>query len=309
MQKPSIKQLQYLVKIAQLGSVRKAADAMKVSQPTVTAQVTNLESRFETQLLERTTKGTQLTATGRLLLPHIQKLISQYEDVCRLVLDIKHTPAGTYNIGVPDTFGPYLLPEIIPELRRIYPNLRFFVREDVPVKLESDLFHGNYDFILSPLPFDNTRLQTELLFYEPILLIAPPDHPLAEQTAISRTALQEDKLLVIDEHHRFYTEIVNLANELGMEVLRDYSGTSLNTLRLMIAAGMGLSFIPALYVDSEIRGRNDLVALNLGFELPKRKIAMAWRQKSPQKHFYQSICKVIQSIVAKKFNHAIEPAN
>ncbi len=303
---PSIHQFRYLLCIEQLGSIRKAAEQMSVTQPTVTAQISALENAFETKLLERTPQGTQMTPEGRLIKPHLIQLIAQYDQVCSLAKDINKTPSGTHKVGIPDTFGPYLLSEIIPELHLNFPSLRFFVREDTPHNLEVDLQSGHYDFILSPLPVGTSRLKTELLFLEPIHLIAAPDHPLRQQKQILPEDLKGEKFLVIEERHRFFSEIEELAKKHGLKILRDYAGTSLNTLRLMIGTGMGLSFLHALYVRSEIQHRNDVSILDIDFELPKRKIAMVWRQSSPQKHLYKKIAHDIKGFVAEKLSGTVE---
>lgn len=303
---PSIRQLKYLVVAAECGSIRKAAQQMRVTQPTVTAQIANLEEKFETKLLERTPQGAKLTASGRTLIHHIKLLIAQYEQVCGLARDMSQTPSGTHNVGVPDTFGPYLLPEIIPELHKVFPSIRFFVREDTPNKLENGLHQGIYDFILSPLPIEVNELHAEFLFQEPLHLIAEPDHPLALQKQVMPEALRGGKLLVIDERHRFFSEVMALAASLGMELMRDYSGTSLDTLRLMVGTGMGLSILPALYVHSEIRYRCDVVSVDLGFELPARRMAMVWRKKTPQKHLYKKISTVIKSAVKSRLSDVVK---
>lgn len=303
---PSITQFRYLLCAEQLGSIRKAAEHMSVTQPTVTAQISALEHALETKLLERTPQGTQFTPEGRLLEPHLKRLLSQYDQVCSLAKDINKTPSGTHKVGIPDTFGPYLLSEIIPELHHKFPSLRFFVREDTPQNLEGDLQSGHYDFIFSPLPVEVQRLRAEILFHEPLHLIAPPNHPLKDQPLVMPKDLKGEKFLIIEERHRFFKEVEQLAKNLGLEILRDYSGTSLNTLRLMITTGMGLSFLPALYVRSEIQHRRDVAILNLGFELPKRKIAMLWRQSSPQKHLYKKIADDIKQLISKKLSNTVD---
>lgn len=300
MSKPTIKQIEYFLCIAENGSIRKAAQMMGITQPTVTTQIAQLEEQWGTRLLERTSTGTQPSITGRQLIPHMKLLLSQYQQICSLAQDISQTPSGTHKVGVPDTFGPYLLPEIIPELHRIFPSIRFFVREDTPDQLECDLQQGIYDFILTPLPVEINGLKTELLFHESLHLIAAPDHPLTQKSKVMPEHLQGDKFLVINEKHRFFREIMNLAGSLGLELMRDYAGTSLDTLRLMIGTGMGLSFLPALYVRSEIQHRQDVVSLDLGFKLPQRQIAMVWREHTPQKHLYKKITEVIREVASNQ---------
>ncbi|MGB1540564.1 MAG: LysR substrate-binding domain-containing protein, partial [Rickettsiales bacterium] len=225
----------------------------------------------------------------------MQQLLQANQDILTIAQDAARYPAGTHRLGVPYTLGPYFLPDVIPEIHRLFPALRFFVKEDTPRNLERGLSEGVYDLILTPLPLDINTLAHEPLFAEPLFMVAPPDHTLAQKKRITPDDFINENFLVIEERHRFFIHIQQLAKDYGFNLLRDFEGTSLDTLRQMVGTGMGISFFPALYVRSEIAPRNDVITLDLGFSLPQRNIAIAWRSTSLQKHIYQQISRVIRS--------------
>jgi len=303
---PTIKQLRYFVAVVETGSFRKAAERLGVSQPTLTTQLAALEKTMGATMLERTPQGTTVSALGRTLLPHVHSLLTQMREITNITYDAARSPSGTHRLGVPYTLGPYLLPDVIPEIHRTYPSLRIFVKEDTPQKLEQGLLDGSYDLIFTPLPLDTQNLVCEPLFSEPLQVVCPPDHALVGQNGIMPNQFIGENFLVIEERHRFFIQVQQLAEQFGFRLLRDFEGTSLDTLRQMIGTGLGLSFLPALYIRSEIVPRHDVTTLNLGFELPQREIALAWRPRSPQKHLYQQITRIIRNICRNQLSEYVQ---
>lgn len=302
----TIKQLRYFAAVVETGSFRRAAAKLGVSQPTLTTQVAALEKTLDSILLERTRQGTTASALGRTLLPHIHTLLNESREISNITRDAARSPSGTHRLGVPYTLGPYFLPDIIPEIHRAYPSLRIFVKEDTPKNLELGLHNGTYDMILTPLPMDMDECVCEPLFSEPLQVVAPPDHPLVGLRDIQPDQFVGENFLVIEERHRFFSQIQKLAVKFGFKLMRDFEGTSLDTLRQMIGTGLGLSFLPALYIRSEIVPRKDVTTLHLGFELPRREIALAWRLRSPQKHLYQQLTRIIRDVCAKQLGKHVQ---
>lgn len=302
----SAKQLHYFVTVIRMGSIRKAAEKMGVSQPAVSGQIAMLEQMLEVKLLERTRQGTTPSPVGRSLLPYIQRLLQENREIVNLAKDAAQSPSGTHRLGVPPTLGPYLLPEILPEIHRQFPSLRIFVKEDTPVNLEQGLQEAEYDLIFTPLPLNVSRLNSTTLFAEPLYVVAAPDHPLAQKKSIQPDAFVGEHFLVVEERHRFFAHVQQVAKDFGFNLLRDYEGTSLDTLRQMIGVGMGVSFLPALYIRSEILPRQDVVILDLDFTLPKREIAIAWRQNSPENRLYKDIVRIISRTCREKLAESVD---
>lgn len=292
--KPTLKQLRYFSTVVELGSFRQAAQRLGISQPTLTAQIAALENAMETQLLERSHGGTLPTPMGRAILPHVHNILKESREIQNIISKATQSPAGTHRLGVPYTLGPYFLPEVIPEIHRSFPAMRIFVKEDTPQNLERGLQDGTYDFILTPLPLDGTDITCEPLFSEPLYVVAPPDHPLVAEKGIMPKQLIGENFLVIEEKHLFFLQVQRLAAQYGLKLLYDFAGTSLDTLRQMIGTGLGLSFLPALYIRSEITHRRDVVVLDTGFNLPSREIVLAWRPRAPQKHLYLQISRLLR---------------
>ncbi|WP_101760508.1 LysR family transcriptional regulator [Oceanicoccus sp. KOV_DT_Chl] len=184
---PTIKQLEYFVCLAESTTFRGAAERLNISQPTLTAQIYSLEKTLNLTLIERSRRGASLTPAGRDLLANARQVIEEMRGLVNQAAMINRGPGGTFRVGVSPTVGPYLLPHILPGLQDAYSSLKLYVRENMPKTLEIDLLEGRLDLVLIPLPFDNARFTTEVLFHEPLQLILPEDHQLAKLKQIKPT--------------------------------------------------------------------------------------------------------------------------
>ncbi len=299
---PTIKQLRYLQSVSQARSFRGAADRLDVAQPTLTAQINTLESKLGVTLLERSRKGAQLTPIGRSFMPHIETILEQMAVIQRLAAEAEGSLVGTYRLGVPPTLGPYFLPEVIPAIHIAFPGLKIFVREDAPRDLEVGLLHGEYDFIITTLPMEIPNLGLEPLFNEPLVLVCAPDHPFANKETILPDDLRGESLLAIEEKHRLFDLMQTIAAQFEARLLRDYEGTSLDTLRHMIGTGLGIAFLPSLYVKSEITPRQDVQAMS--FEGPQfsRGVVLAWRPGSRRAELYRKVAEIMRTISQENFS-------
>lgn len=283
-------------------SFRKAALSLNVSQPTVTAQIASLEENLGLTLLERSRTGALPTAAAREMIPHIDLMLDEVKairDVARFSLD---SGAGIHRLGVPPTLGPYLLPDIIPSIHTKYPNLRLFVREDSPRELENGLLDGRFDLVFTTLPLDVSGLTVEPLFGESFRLCVAPDHDLVSQETVQSSDIANQRLLAIEERHRIFEQMQDLAKRYGARIMRDYEGTSLDTVRQMVGTGIGIAFLPSLYVRSEIEPRNDVAVLELQDKPTDREVVLAWRPSAPQRHLYKELAAYIRSVCAENLS-------
>ncbi|MEM6301310.1 MAG: hydrogen peroxide-inducible genes activator [Pseudomonadota bacterium] len=306
MRRPSLKQLEYIVAVARSGSFRGAADDLDVSQPTLTSQIARAEEVLGMQLFERNRSGAQLTPAGRDFEPQARHVLEAMDELMQLADDASASDHATYRLGVKSTVGPYLLPNILPDLRESYGDLRFFVREDSPRGLEEGLARGEYDLIVTSLPLNSSDFVMEPLLREEILLTAPSDHEFAAQKRWLGTQLKGQKVLTTVEGHLFTRQVEAVCNRLGAEVLRDYEGTSLDALRVMVVMGMGLAFLPALYIESEIRGHEGIVVNRLEDEMIARMHVLAWRSTSPARAFYRTLAVELRRIIGLRLGHAVQ---
>ncbi|WP_262696239.1 hydrogen peroxide-inducible genes activator [Kordiimonas aquimaris] len=302
---PTYKQLKYLHAISQVKSLRRAAERLDVSQPTLTAQINTLEERVGVTLLQRSRQGTELTPAGRAFMPHIEVMIKEMTSIKRLAADAEGNLIGTYRLGVPPTLGPYFLPEVIPTIHKTFTELKMFVREKEPRDLEVGLTNGDYDLIITTLPMEIPNLSIEPLFNEPLVLVCALDHPFANMDEVSPELLKGENLLAIEEKHRLFDLMQTIAAQFGARLLRDYEGTSLDTLRHMIGTGLGLAFLPSLYVKSEIAPRRDVTSVKFAYTDFMRGVVLAWRPGSPRTELYRKMASIMRGIAQKNLSEYV----
>lgn len=296
-EKVSLKQLRYLDAIAEAGSFRRAANRLGVTQPALTAQVASLEDALDLQLFERSRTGASLSPAGRELLDSTRRVLEEFQGLVDRANTLSGGAVLTYRTGVPPTLGPYLLPHILPALHRQYAGLKLYVREGVPRDIEEGLRKNRHDFIFTPLPVSDAQLTVLPLFREPLKLVMASDHRLAGKTRINREDLFGEQVLSIEEHHLYHRQVAQLCERLGASVRRDFEGTSLDTLRHMVVMGMGIAFLPSLYVASEIRGGDELRVTDLHGDAISRIHAMAWRATSPARNLFRELAERVREIL------------
>jgi LysR family hydrogen peroxide-inducible transcriptional activator len=295
----TLRQLEYFVAVAEASSFRRAAERLRVSQPTLTNQILALEQTLGLTLFERSRAGTKPTAATRELLVGARRVLEEAQGFLDQAVAFSRGPAGTYRLGVTPTLGPYLLPHILPHIHRRYTALQLYVREAAPRDLEAGLAAGEHDLILTALPVGEPRLAVVPLIREPLKLVMSAEHPLSDRARIEPRDLAGESVLTLEEHHHFHHQVERLCDRLGARILRDYEGTSLDTLRHMVTMGMGIAFLPALYVRSEIHQPRELRVTNVHGEAIHRTHALAWRAESPARHFFQEIANEIRVVAGR----------
>jgi LysR family hydrogen peroxide-inducible transcriptional activator len=303
--RPSLRQIQYFRTIAESGSFRQAADKLGVTQPTLTAQIGSLEKILGFQLFERSRHGVSLTAAARDLLPTALRLEEEMQAFMDAAAGLTGMRSATYRLGVTPTLGPYLLPHVLPDLHRHYDALRLYVREGTPGELESALRQTQHDLILSTQPINSNEFEVRPLFREHLKLVLPADHRLAKKKTINRADLFGEEVLTMDEHHLYHRQIVELCESLGATPRRDYEGTSLDTLRQMVVMGMGITFLPSLYVASEIRDYDSLRVTEVYGVSMYRHHALAWRTQTPARVLFRQLADRISAIVTQRLGQHV----
>ena len=308
LEKLSLKQIQYFAAVAEFGSFRQAAFRLNITQPTLSNQVAALEKTLKVQLFERSRKGINTTAQGRELLQGARRILEEAQGFATQAAMLSGGGMGIYRLGVTPTLGPYLLPHILSPIHARYTDLKLYVREDPPSDLETGLINGQHDLILSTQPIMSNELVVAPLFREPLKLALAMDHRLAGKTRINRMDLLGEPVLTVTEHHLFHRQITELCERVGAVVRRDYEGTSLDTLRQMVVMGMGVAFLPALYVKSEIRDSKELRVTDVEGINVVRNHALVWRNTSPARNFYKELASQIQEIVESELGDVVMPA-
>jgi len=302
----SLRQLRYYLIAAKHKSLRQAARELKISQPSLSAQLKGLEKSLGVVLFERNRGGVLLTPIGRELIGEANQAINAAESIIAAANYVKNGPSGTFRLGTSPSLGPYSLPRVLPSIRKEYSGVKFFVREEVPALLYEGLLAGKYDLILTILPVDDHAITVKALFREPIYLVVNAEHRLAKGKTITARQLEGLEVLTIEEHHLFYAQVEDLCKKFNAKLLRDYEGTSLDSIRQMVQMGMGVAFLPALYVLSEIKSKDKLHVLKIEDETIYRDTVLCWRNTSPLRAFYRSLSVFFQDTLHKEFKGEID---
>ncbi len=305
----SLKQIQYFSAVAEYGSFRQASARLNITQPTLSNQVAAMEKTLGLQLFERSRKGINPTPEGRELLISARRVLEEAQGFTNQAALLSGGGMGTYRLGVTPTLGPYLLPHLLGPIHARYTDLKLYVRENAPSDLESGLINGQHDLILTTQPVMSTDLVVSPLLREPLKLALAQDHRLGNKARINRMDLLGEPVLTISEHHLFHRQITELCEKVGAVVRRDYEGTSLDTLRQMVVMGMGIAFLPALYVKSEIRDSSELRVTDVEGINVVRNHALVWRNTSPARNFYRELADQIRETVESTLSDVVMSVN
>lgn len=301
----TLKQLRYLVTLDETKHYRRAAEICGISQPSLSAQIQNIEEGLGVRLVERGRSGASLTPVGREVVARGRKILDEMQSLVDFTAGAQRGLAGTIRLGAKATLGPYLLPHVVARLHRQHPELNLYVRESAPKELEFELARGTHDVILAQLPVTTQELVAERLFREPLYLALATDHPLAKEEHVLPAQLKGLDILTLSPQFHLHEQIAQICKESGARVLRDYEGTSLDALRLMVGMGMGAAFLPAIYAQSEIPARGEVVVRRLKGRPIMRSVGLVWRRSAGRYEAYQHISTLIREVVAKRFRDIV----
>lgn len=302
---PSINQIRYFVAVAKYLSFRQAAGILGISQPTLTSQINALETTLGLNLFERSRTGTLLSPQGKALLSVAEEVLQSSQRFSEIARDLSEGNVVTYRLGIPPTLGPYLLPFVLPDLHKRKPGLRFYVREGAPSALQHGLLRGEYDLILSPMSGENSQLITQPLFNEPLKFVIPSDHHLAGKAYVRPEEISGEKVLTLEDRHHFHHQVQHICDEIGADLQRDYEGTSLDTLRQMVVMGMGVAFLPGLYIHSELHKPEALHVCEIADMPIERQHSLAWRNTAPGRQTFREIAVIVKNIIETRLSNAV----
>ncbi|MBC2665737.1 hydrogen peroxide-inducible genes activator [Novosphingobium flavum] len=289
----SFRQLQYLVTVADQRHFRRAASYLNVSQPTLSLQLQKLEDQLGVKLVERGNGPVHLTPIGREIVSRARQLLLDANDLEACARRGVGDLVGTISLGISPTIGPYLLPGIVGVLKQAMPELRLHIREGIPSEQAQELRRGTLDMMLTPVATVGNDLHVEPLFHEQLYLVAPPEHRLSRLPELTRADLRGSQVLSIDPRYPFHQQTQDICAELGLELLSNYEGTSLDSLCQMCASGLGLAILPELYLRSDVGGKNVVAPLEIMDWSGSRSVAALWRRNSVYSENYRKIAEVI----------------
>ncbi len=294
---PTLQQLRYLVAVADTLHFRRAAERAHVTQPTLSGQLKELEAKLGIQLVERSRARVVLTPTGAEIASRARAVLRDVDDIKALAQQGQHPLGGTIRVGVVQSLGSYLLPLVIPDLHARHPDLKLYVREGLAGDLLARVDDGTLDLLFFPLPITRADLESQRLFREPLLAVMATDHPLAAKTQIDRDILRGETILTLEPGHRLHEQIRQICEDVGADLSLDYEATSLDTIRQMVAMGLGISLLPALYVRSEVRPNTLVTARPLSGPVPFRSIGMVWRKTAARGEAFAELAQILRRIL------------
>lgn len=290
----TIRQLEYITAIEKNGTFQAAADACHVTQPGLSAQVRQLEEFLEIEIFERGRKPMLVTPAGRAVLQRAHTVLNAVEELHTAARNMNQPLTGALRLGVIPTVAPYVLPNVLPAVRRAYPSLRLELHEAQTGQLVEALERGELDLLLVALEAPLGDVTTLPLFNDDFVLAVPRDHRLAKRKRVRESELAGEAVLLLDDGHCLRNQALAVCERAGASELGDFSATSLATLIPMVASGAGVTLLPTLATQSSKTLDRDLVLVPFARPIPKRTIGFAWRRTSSHADEFKELAQHFQ---------------
>jgi LysR family hydrogen peroxide-inducible transcriptional activator len=291
MERPSLRQLECVVAVAEHLSFRRAAEVCFISQPALSLQIQQLETMLGLRLFERDRRRVLLTPAGEELVPHARAALVAIDGFADAARALRDPLAGTVRVGVIPTVAPYALPGLIAPLKKRFPKLRLLLREDTTAQLVERLQDGRLDLALLALEAELGSLETLPLYSDPFVLVAPATHPVAARKSVREQDLDDQGVLLLEDGHCLRDQVFSICKRAGAHELGDFRATSLNTLVRMVASGTGITLLPAMALPAEVHAQDRLVTLPLE-RRAARTIGLAWRHSTPRRATFELLARL-----------------
>jgi LysR family hydrogen peroxide-inducible transcriptional activator len=292
---PTIKQLQYLVALRRHGHFGRAAEACFVTQSTLSAGLREIETLLGITLVERTRRVVRFTPLGIRIADKAQRVLRETEELADLARAEGQPLTGELRMGVIPTIAPFLLPAMLPRLRREWPGLKLYLREEASQSACDALHRGQLDCVLLAMPYACGEVDTAELFEDP-LYVAFPRGEAPRAAVVDPAAIDESRLLLLEDGHCLKDHALSACNRPELRAEATMMGTSLHTLVQMVDNGLGQTFIPAMAIESGILDGTGIVARRLRSRHNFRRIALAWRKSSPREEEFGLLAGTLREI-------------
>jgi LysR family hydrogen peroxide-inducible transcriptional activator len=293
----SLRALGYLVALAETRHFGKAAERCFVSQPTLSAQIKKLEDQLGVQLVERGHQA-MLTDIGERIVERARRVLDEAREIEEVARNFQDPLAGELRVGLIPTVGPYLLPHIAALLHKRFPRLKLLLLEHQTHRLVDLLRSGDIDVGIMALPVPGERLLTRVLYEEPFVVAIPDGHPLGRQRRLDVGELDGESLLLLEDGHCLRDQALEVCRLARIRETPDFRATSLETLRQMVASGVGITLLPRLAADRPMANPDTLAVRQFTPPEPTRTIAAAWRPGSAREETIANLCAAIEEMMA-----------
>jgi LysR family transcriptional regulator, hydrogen peroxide-inducible genes activator len=288
-----LKDLRYLVAVADALHFGRAAERCFVSQPTLSAQLKKLEQYLGVQLIERQPNNVSLTEAGQQIVSRARRILEASDEVVTLARAHRDPLAGRLRLALLPTIGPYLLPRVSQAIRRALPRLELHLYEYQTAPMLEKLRCGELDLGILALPVDLEGLEARELFAEPFTVAVPDRHPLARRERVQVADLEDETLLLLEEGHCLRDQALEVCSRVGAGESQDFRATSLETLRQMVATGAGVTLLPELATKGAYGDARGVTVLPFAKPAPARRVGAVWRRTTVRRPVIDAVCKLI----------------
>jgi LysR family hydrogen peroxide-inducible transcriptional activator len=297
----NLKDLKYLVALADTGHFGKAAERTFVSQPTLSAQLKKLEEYLGVKLVERQPRNVQLTEVGKQVVVRARRMLDEGDQIIALARDNKDPLAGRLKVALIPTIGPYLLPRVMQKIRKALPHLGLMLYENQTEALLKRLHEGEVDLGIMALPIAQEGMETRELYDEAFTVALPNHHPLAARSTIRVPDLKGQTLLLLEDGHCLRDQALEVCSRIDVREAEDFRATSLETLRQMVVAGLGITLLPETAVESPFGSQRGLTIRQFSKPVPTRTVGAVWRKSSTRTEAIAAVCAILAGALRPKY--------
>lgn len=297
----TLNELRFIVAVAQERNFRRAAEKAFISQPALSLAIQKLEEELGLKIFERGKNEVTLTPVGTAIVEQAQRVLEEAERIREIAAQGRNQLTSPLRIGVIHSVGPYLLPDLIPALKKVAPQMALEVEENITANLETLLRNGKLDVIVIALPFGDASILTHPLYDEPFEVVVSSAHRWAERRSIKAPELAEEKVLLLDSGHCFSNQ-VDEACPGSRKNASVQHGTSLETIRNMVASGLGITVLPASANSARYRSKL-LSVIPFAKPVPSRRIALAWRKSFARTQAIEALAQAVDQAKITGIQH------
>jgi LysR family hydrogen peroxide-inducible transcriptional activator len=296
----NLKDLKYLVALADTGHFGKAAERTFVSQPTLSAQLKKLEEYLGVKLVERQPKHAQLTEVGKQVVVRARRMLDEGDEIIALARSNTDPFSGKLKVALIPTIGPYLLPRVMLKIRKSLPHLGLMLYEYQTEELLKRLRDGEIDLGIMALPVAQDGMESRTLYQEAFTVALPNNHPLAAKSSIKIADLKGQTLLLLEDGHCLRDQALEVCSRIEVREAEDFRATSLETLRQMVVAGLGITLLPEMAVEAPFGSQRGLTIRQFAKPAPSRSVGAVWRKSSTRAAAVNAVCGIIDQTLSSQ---------
>jgi LysR family hydrogen peroxide-inducible transcriptional activator len=298
----TLNELRFIVAVAQERNFRRAAEKSFISQPALSLAIQKLEEELGLKIFERGKSEVRVTPVGSAIIEQAQRVLEEAGHIRTIAAQGSNQLAAPLRVGIIHSVGPYLLPDLIPALKKVAPQMALEVEENITANLDLLLRNGKLDVIVIALPFGDASILTHPLYDEPFEVVVNAEHRWADRRSIKAPELAEEKVLLLDSGHCFSNQVAEACPDLQRKGGDVQHGTSLETIRNMVASGLGITVLPASANSARYRNRL-LKVIPFTRPIPSRRIALAWRKSFARTEAVQALIQAVAQAKVAGIKH------